>query len=71
MQNLFRAEMLRVQKTLDADEENIFRIENVFHLNTINQNILQNTLKIENKSVSLYKGAKVTKEKTSNRYDVL
>ena len=27
MQNLFRAEMLRVQKTLDADEENIFRIE--------------------------------------------
>ena len=71
MQNLFRAEMLRVQKTLDADEENIFRIENVFHLNTINQNILQNTLKIENKSVSLYKGAKATEEKTSNRYDVL
>ena len=46
-------------------------LKNMFDLNTINQNILQNTLKIENKSVSLYKGAKATKEKTSNRYDVL
>ena len=46
-------------------------LKNMFDLNTINQNILQNTLKIENKSVSVYKGAKATKEKTSNRYDVL